>query len=128
MTVEEKTAIQEEREDYYKEKVRKITKEFDHLKTNGVSPEELSFRFTCQRCGFRCCMSPHTNTIIIDPYSFAYLRSIMRDESIRDLFSYKTLKWVFAVHGPILMIDGRICPFLYIVWNDSTTEEAILEI
>ena len=124
MTAKEKTAIQKDREDHYKEQVQMISEQLDYIQTNGVSPEDLTFRFTCQRCGFRCCMSPHTNAIIIDPYSFAYLRSIRPDDSIRDLFSYKTLRWVFDENGPLLMIDGRICPFLHIVWNESTAEEA----
>ncbi len=52
------------------------------------------------------------------------MEKLTQVKSIKHLFTYHTLKWIFSDDRPILMVDGRICPFLHIVWNESTTKEA----
>ncbi len=91
----------------------------EQIDAKGVPPEQLTFRFQCQMCGFRCCISPPelSTSIELTPYSFAYIRAYFSPEVITQLFQLKVLQWTASPdQAPILKTTGMICPFLVMRW------------
>lgn len=96
--------------------LKEIRKQFEHA---GYSPEELYFRFQCQKCGVRCCTTPHIETVWFPPHSFVYIRKILSKEKIQELFEAGLISWSVqpSTRIPILILTGDLCPFLCIHWD-----------
>ena len=93
---------------------------YRQLTEEGLPPDELLFRFQCQQCGLRCCMASHVETVVFNPYSYAYIRHHVRKEALDELFQLKVLEWVAqAGHAPVLKVGGIVCPFLTLHWDVS---------
>lgn len=93
------------------------------LKEEGVPPDALMFQFQCQQCGLRCCMAPHVETVRFNPYSFAYIRATLPQDTLSQLFQLNALVWeVIPQQAPRLRVGGSICPFLIFHWDKTTKE------
>ena len=93
---------------------------YRQLTEEGLPPDDLVFRFSCQQCGLRCCMASHVETVVFSPYSYAYIRHHVREEILDELFQLKVLEWVAqAGYAPVLKVGGIVCPFLSLHWDAS---------
>lgn len=98
--------------------VEELHIQYQQIEQEGISAEELTFQFSCQYCGFRCCTDPHIQTVQLSPYSFAYIRQQMTSEQVEQLFQLKTLQWVVtSLKAPKLQVGGIVCPFLIMFWG-----------
>jgi Fe-S-cluster containining protein len=101
-------------------RVSYISDTHQYLQETGISPDELIFRFKCQKCGFRCCFNTFENTIVFSPYTFSYIRKTIPESLLKYFFDSQLLKWViYSQSGPSLQLGGTMCPFLIFHWDDS---------
>ena len=52
----------------------------------GVDPRKLTFRFSCQRCGLRCCTYSFVEGIYFSPHTFAYIKTLFDSDQLNQLF------------------------------------------
>jgi len=84
----------------------------------GLTPEELHFRFKCQNCGFRCCIHSQLDKVVFSPHSFAYIRKITPPEIFQKILKGKLIKFCCTPPLlPVVKINFMFCPFLTFHYN-----------
>ena len=94
---------------------------FQQLNRHGVSPDDLSFRFSCQQCGLRCCWGSSLETVAFLPYSYAYIIKTIPKRVLQYFFDSGLLKWEYhARFIPMIRINFVVCPFLTFHFDQKT--------
>jgi len=97
------------------------------LHREGIAPDDLTFRFTCQHCGLRCCLKPSIYEVHFHPYTFAFIRQRLSEKQLQELFDLNLLCWSHGsgsdlpyLETPYLKPWGFTCPFLLLWWDSMT--------